>query len=60
MITNILNLLNSSYNAINTNNIENIDPNLVRYFKTEFGKDWHSALDSYLREKKVNNDKKAA
>ena len=27
---------------------DNVDPNLVRYFRTEYGRNWKSALDEYL------------
>ena len=42
MITNILNFFSLSYNAIHDYNYgyKDIDDNLVRYFKTEYGKEW--------------------
>ena len=27
---------------------DNVDPNLVRYFRTEYGRDWQSELEHYL------------
>ena len=30
------------------NSIDNVDPNLVRYFRTEYGRDWQSELQHYL------------
>ena len=39
---------------------DNVDPQLVKYFRTEYGKDWRSALTEHLYEKDRSNDKKAA
>ena len=36
MINNILNFLSSKYNSVNYYGYNNIDPNLVRYFKNEY------------------------
>ena len=30
------------------NSIDNVDPNLVRYFRTEYGRDWEGALSEHL------------
>ena len=58
MIKQIYGALKATYNEIN--NYDNIDPNLIRYFKTEYGKNWEQAMSQYLYEKKIKNDKKAA
>ncbi len=29
-------------------NFDNVDPNLVRYFRTEYGRDWQGALSEHL------------
>ncbi len=58
MIKQIYGALKATYNEIN--NYDNIDPNLIRYFKTEYGKNWEQAMSHYLYEKKIKNDKKAA
>ena len=47
-------------NTVNLNNYDNIDPNLIRYFRTEFGKDWEHALTQYISKKNNKDDKKAA
>ena len=60
MIKNIFNILNTTYKAVNDLGFDNVDPNLVRYFRTEYGKDWRSALTDHLYKKENNNDKKAA
>ena len=36
------------------------DNNLVRYFQVEYGREWESALEQHLYQKKINNVKKAA
>ena len=33
------------------NNFDNVDPNLVRYFRTEYGRDWKTALNEHLHHK---------
>ena len=30
------------------NNFDNVDPNLVRYYRTEYGRNWKSALNEHL------------
>ena len=62
MITNILNFFSLSYNAIHDYNYsyEDIDENLVRYFKTEYGEEWKVALENHLNKEEIKNDKKAA
>ena len=60
MYKNILNFINSTYKAVNDYGFDNVDPQLVRYFRTEYGKDLRSALTEHLYKKEINNDKKAA
>ena len=52
--------LNSNYNAFNDTGFDNVDPNIVKYFRTEYGKDWKVALQHYIYNKSVKNVKKAA
>ena len=35
-------------------NFDNVDPNLVRYFRTEYGGDWQVALQEHLYSKGNN------
>ena len=35
-------------------NNDNVDPNVVRYFRTEYGKRWEEALNDYLYNKSKN------
>ena len=60
MIKNIITLINSTYRAVNDYGFDNVDPHLVRYFRTEYGKEWKSALNDHLYNKNKINDKKAA
>ena len=39
---------------------DKVDPNVVRYFRTEYGQDWVVALQHHLYKESVKNDKKAA
>ena len=59
MIKNILSFFNTPY-VFNVNNFDNVDPQLVRYFRNEYGTDWKSALTEHLYKKVADDDKKAA
>tara|TARA_Y100000746_G_C15137733_1_gene299507 strand:+ start:158 stop:340 length:183 start_codon:yes stop_codon:yes gene_type:complete len=60
MFKNILTFINTTYKTVNDYGFDNVDPHLVRYFRTEYGKDWRSALTEHLYKKDRSNDKKAA
>ena len=60
MFKNILSFINTTYKVVNGYGFDNVDPHLVRYFRTEYGKDWQSALTEHLYKKDTSNDKKAA
>ncbi len=60
MIHNIINFFEYTYKVINGYGFDNVDPQLVRYFRTEYGNDWKAALAEYLHKKEIKNDKKAA
>ena len=52
--------LNSTYSAFNDNGHDKVDPNIVKYFRNEYGTEWKVALEHHLYKEKVINDKKAA
>jgi len=56
----IIRLLDNAKDSINEDNYNHVDPNLVRYFRTEYGKDWISALEYHLYKEDIKNKKKAA
>ena len=60
MIKNIVKFLNTTYKTVNYDGFDNVNPQLVKYFKIEYGNDWQSALTEYLNKKNASNDKKAA
>ena len=33
---------------LDVNNFDNVDPNLVRYYRTEYGRNWKNALNEHL------------
>jgi len=53
-------VINNSYHDFTDHQFNNVDPNIIRYFRVEYGKDWKSALENYLYREKVKNKKKAA
>ena len=60
MIKNILKFFDHSYKSMNFNTFDKVDPQLVKYFRTEYGQDWQSALTEHLYKKESSNAKKAA
>ena len=60
MIKNILNFFDNSYKSMSFNTFDKVDPQLVKYFRTEYGQDWQSALTEHLYKKESSNAKKAA
>ena len=56
----LINTLNTTYSTSNYDNFNNVNPNLVKYFRNEYGTNWKNALEYHLYEKKVKDDKKAA
>ena len=46
--------------SFNDNGFDSIDPNIVKYFRIEYGADWKAALEHHLHKESLNNDKKAA
>ena len=55
----MLKKLNSTYSTFTDNKFDNIDPNVVKYFRVEYGKDWKVALQHHLYNKSVNGKKAA-
>ena len=60
MFKSIIKVLSNTYNSINVSNFDKVDPNIIRYFRTEYGKDWKIALERHLYKESLKNTKKAA
>ena len=58
-IKSMVKVLGGTYNAFINDGFDKVDPNLIRYFRTEFGKDWKIALEQHLHKEKINNKKAA-
>ena len=56
----LIKTLNSSYYSVTDNGYNNVDPNIVRYFRNEYGVNWKTALEDHLYKESIKNDKKAA
>ena len=56
----LITTLTSTYNAYNDNGYNNVDPNIVKYFRTEYGTNWKASLEHHLYKESIKNDKKAA
>jgi hypothetical protein len=56
----LITTLNSTYMPFNDSVYDNVDPNIVKYFRTEFGANWKAALEHHLYKENIKNDKKAA
>ena len=59
-IKSISKVFNNTYNAFTDNGFDNVDPNIIKYFRIEYGKDWQSALEHHQYQKSIKNKKKAA
>ena len=55
----LINTISAGYSAYN-DNFHNVNPNIVKYFRNEYGTDWKNALEHHLYKKTIKNDKKAA
>ena len=56
---NVFNFFNKVYEDLSEKNF-NKDEDLVRYFKSEYGKEWKIELDKYLLKTEFDINKKAA
>ena len=56
----LIDTFNSTYSTLNNNDFNNVNPNIVKYFRNEYGADWKVALEHHLYKERVSNDKKAA
>ena len=59
-IMNIFNFLSLFYRVYKAKPKNVLDPQLVKYFKTEFGSSWKLELDKYTIRNESNNGQKAA
>jgi len=56
---NFFNVLNKVYEDLSENNYS-YDEDLVKYFKSEYGKEWKIELDKHLLKTEFDINKKAA
>ena len=56
---NFFNFFNKYYEDLNDKNL-NEDKDLVKYFKSEFGKEWKIELDKYIIKTEYDINKKTA
>ncbi len=56
----LITTLNSTYSAFNDSGYNNVDPNIVKYFRTEYGANWKAALEHHLYKESIKDGKKAA
>ena len=59
LMINFFNFFNKYYEDLNDKNL-NEDKDLVKYFKSEFGKEWKIELDKYIIKTEYDINKKAA
>ena len=46
--------------TFNDSGFDQVNPNVVKYFRTEYGKDWKIALENHIYHKNIKNEKKVA
>ena len=56
----LIKTIGSSYNSFSNTGLDNANPNIVKYFRNEYGANWKVALEHHLYEESIKNDKKAA
>ena len=56
----IFKILNNTYHTINDDRFDHVNPSIVKYFRTEYGKDWKTALQHHIYTESIKNGKKAA
>ena len=56
---NVFNFFNKVYEDLSEKNF-NKDEDLVRYFKSEYGKEWKIELDKHLLKTELDTNKKVA
>ena len=56
----LINTLSATYSTLNTNSFDQVNPNIVKYFRNEYGANWKAALEHHLYKESIKNDKKAA
>ena len=56
---NVFNFFNKVYEDLSAKNYNN-DEDLVKYFKSEYGKEWKIELDKHLLKTELNINNKAA
>ncbi len=47
-MNNMINFFKDFYQSFSVNTEQKTDPDLIRYFKSEFGSDWKPELEKYL------------
>ena len=53
-------VFNNTYYDITDSRFDKVDPNIVRFYRVEYGKDWKIALENHLYKDNIKNNKKAA
>ena len=53
-------VFNNTYYDITDSRFDKVDPNIVRFYRVEYGKDWKIALENHIYQKSIKNQKKAA
>jgi len=56
----LIKTLSSTYSVFNDTGINNVNPNIVKYFRNEYGANWKVALEHHIYKESLKNDKKAA
>ena len=56
----LINTLSFTYSNFNDNGFDKVNPNIVKYFRNEYGTNWKVALEHHLYKERIKNDKKAA
>jgi len=56
----LISTLGNFHSFYNDSDLNNVNPNIIKYFRNEYGTNWKTALEHHIYEERIKNDKKAA
>ena len=59
VVQNIIKIFSKPYGCHDNDMYDRVDPGLIRFFRTEYGKDWKAALEYHIYKKSISNKKAA-
>ena len=54
--TSMVKIFNNSINTFYNDNYSKVNPDLIRFFRTEYGSDWKAALEQHRYKENIKNN----